>query len=384
MVRGMMHPAKQRPSLRRELLVNVAVLAVAALSLAVAAALVSDTVPAGYALGALLFLVVADLVIVVAFSRHLIDRLVGQPLDALRAAAEELAQGNFARRAPEAETQEFTELAARFNAMTERLLDAQSQLVRVEKLATVGRLAAGVAHEVGNPLSAIQTFVDVLRQRGADPQIVESISREVARVDRILHELLNYARPQDEDIGPVDAAAIVRGAVAMLERQGALQGLTVTVECEDGLPAARGRPHHLEQVVVNLLLNAAAAAASGRVTVGVVRAGAPPGQRAPRRRTDETTHDATPRRASPQPWRLDLAQGPLGVIVFVEDSGPGVPVEDRERVFDPFFTTKPPGSGTGLGLAIVQRLVDEFGGVVWVDEARIGGAAFRVYLPLAT
>ena len=135
-----------RPSLRRELLVNVAVLAAAALSLAMAAALLAQAVPAGYALGALLFLVIADLVVVVIFSRYLIDRLVGRPLDALRAAAEELAQGNFDRRAPEAETQEFTELAERFNRMTERLLDAQSQLVRVEKLATVGRLAAGVAH----------------------------------------------------------------------------------------------------------------------------------------------------------------------------------------------------------------------------------------------
>ena len=90
------------------------------------------------------------------------------------------------------------------------------------------------------------------------------------------------------------------------------------------------------------------------------------------------------RRSGPQPWRADLAQGPPGVLLFVEDSGPGVPPADRERVFDPFFTTKPPGSGTGLGLAIVQRIVDEFGGVVWVDDGRGGGAAFRIYLPLAS
>jgi signal transduction histidine kinase len=267
--------------------------------------------------------------------------------------------------------------------MTERLLDAQSQLVRAEKLATVGRLAAGVAHEVGNPLSAIRTFVDVLRQRGGDREVLDAMTREAERIDRIIRELLAYARPREEAIGPVDAAEVVRTTVAMLERQGALGQLRVSLECAEGLPPVRGRPHQLEQVLVNLVLNAVAAASPGRATVGVMRAGGPLGFRDGRRISDPA-HGTTPeRRSGPQPWRADLAQAPAGVLLFVEDSGPGVPAADRERVFDPFFTTKPPGSGTGLGLAIVQRIVDEFGGVIWVDEGREGGAAFRVYLALA-
>jgi len=83
------------------------------------------------------------------------------------------------------------------------------------------------------------------------------------------------------------------------------------------------------------------------------------------------------------PHRPELAAGTLGVLIVVTDSGPGVPEGDRERVFDPFVTTKPPGSGTGLGLAIVQRIVHESGGLVWVDDAREGGAAFKVFLPAA-
>jgi signal transduction histidine kinase len=374
---------ERRPSLRRELLVSVVFLGAAALSIAVAATLAAGAVPTSYAVPALIFLVVGDLAVVVVFGRHLTDRLVTRPLDALRRAAEELAQGNLERRAPQAETQEFTELAERFNLMTDRLLDAQSQLVRAEKLATVGRLAAGVAHEVGNPLSAIRTFVDVLKQRGADREVLEAMTREAERIERIIKELLTYARPRDEPIGPVDTSVVVRSTVAMLERQGALAKLAVTLDCADGLPPVRGRPHQLEQVVVNLVLNAVQAASPGRATVGVVRARTTLGQRDARRTSDPEYTAPPERRSGPQPWRAELARGVPGVLLFVEDSGPGVPSADRERVFDPFFTTKPPGSGTGLGLAIVQRIVDEFGGVIWVDEGREGGAAFRIYFPLA-
>jgi signal transduction histidine kinase len=151
----------------------------------------------------------------------------------------------------------------------------------------------------------------------------------------------------------------------------------------------KGSAHDLEQVVVNLLLNAADAARGGLVVVGVTswRYRAP--QSGEARRSDAAHLAGSPapaerRSAEPRggaPLRPDLASGTFGVLLYVADSGPGVPPEDRERVFDPFFTTKAPGFGTGLGLAVVQRTVHQSGGVVWVEAAREGGAAFKVFLP---
>lgn len=389
-----------RPSLRRELLINLALLVVAALSLAVLTALVAAALPPRPAAIALVMLIVADVVVVFVFGRYLLDRLVLRPMAALTAAADELAAGNLAQRAQSAETRDFTELAERFNAMTDRLLDAQSQLVRTEKLATVGRFAAGVAHEVGNPLSAIGTYLEVLQQRGADPEIVAAASHEAARIDRIVRGLMDYARPRDEHLGAVDLEQVIRGVHELLGRQGALRDVTVTLACERGLPLVRGNAHALEQVVVNVMLNAADAAKGGEVIVGAVpwryrgldepwrRRSDPlvgPMERSPEREGVARTDDPSIRRSAHpsirRPWRPDLPPGSLGVLLYVADSGPGVPPEDRERVFDPFFTTKPPGFGTGLGLAVVQRTVHQCGGVVWVETAREGGAAFKVFLP---
>jgi signal transduction histidine kinase len=385
-----------RPTLKRELLVNFALLVVAALSLAVVTALVAAALSPRTAAIALVLLIVADVTVVFVFGRYLLDRLVLTPMSALTAAAEQLAAGNMTQRAQPAETRDFTELAERFNAMTDLLLDAQSQLVRTEKLATVGRFAAGVAHEVGNPLSAIGTYLEVLEQRGADREIVSAAAREAARIDQIVRGLLDYARPKAERAGPVSLEQVIRSVRQLLEHQGALRAVTVTEASEPGVPLVWGNAHALEQVVVNLLLNAADAAKGGQVVVGAV----PWRYRAPdepqRRRSDIMNGRVSgqvvgvsgdlgvpPARppASRRPWRPELAPGTPGALLFVADSGPGVPPEDRERVFDPFFTTKPPGFGTGLGLAVVQRTVHQSGGVIWVEAAREGGAAFKVFLP---
>ena len=107
--------------------------------------------------------------------------------------------------------------------MTERLLDAQGALVRAEKLASVGRLAAGVAHEVGNPLAAIDNYVELLRRRGVEPEIVAAIEREAGRIDVIVRSLLDYARPRDAKREPVDLAAVAARAVELLRSQGVLR-----------------------------------------------------------------------------------------------------------------------------------------------------------------
>jgi signal transduction histidine kinase len=314
--------------------------------------------------------------------------LVLKPLDRLNEAVDRLAAGDLKHRAPEAETRELTDLAVRFNHMTERLLDAQRQLVRAEKMAGIGQLAAGIAHEIGNPLSALGTYLDVLAKRGADGEIVEQIRRERDRIDRIVKGLLAYARPQVEDTGAVDVGAALVNVVELLTQQGKLKRVDFDLEVDADLPAVRAKTHLMEQIIVNLLLNALDAAPGGRVVAGA----APWSYRA--RARDETRRSdgvavtrsdsfANRRSADPpiRPWRPELSDGEPGVLLWVADSGPGVAESDRERVFDPFFTTKEPGHGTGLGLAVVQRSVHEFGGVVWVDDAREGGAVFKVFWP---
>jgi signal transduction histidine kinase len=226
--------------------------------------------------------------------------------------------------------------------------ELRRKLAHADRLAAVGRLAAGVAHEVGNPLAAIGNYVEVLRRRGADPDLVVAVERETARIDAIVRSLLDYARPREGHREPVDLGRVAADVVALLDAQGVLRGIAVRTDVEPDVPPVPGDRSALEQVFVNLVLNAVdAAGAGGAVRLRVAAA-------ADRART---------------------------VAATVEDSGSGIPAELRERIFDPFFTTKAPGRGTGLGLAIVQRIVHDHGGRVNVDASPLGGASFTVALP---
>jgi len=371
-----------RPSLRTELLFNLAFLAAAALLLGVGTVLLVAALAPDRALPFILTTVALDVVVFIFFGRYLVSRLVLRPVERLVAVADAVAAGDFAARAPAAETRDFQVLAERLNRMTDHLLDAQSQLVRSEKLASIGRLAAGIAHEVGNPLGAIGTYVEVLRRRGADGEVVAGLTRELDRIDQIVRGLLDYARPQEEPLAPLDPVAVLRGAHALLEAQGALKAVRADLEIAAGVPHILGRAYLLEQVIVNLDLNAVDAASGGLVVLGARPWAYEPGRAAPKRATD-AGRTAFPRGYERRPARVEFAAGQAGALLLVADSGPGVAAEDRDKIFEPFYTTKEPGRGTGLGLAIVARAVHDMGGVVWVDPAREGGAAFKMFFPAA-
>src|SRR5438094_1599288 len=373
---------RPKPALRTELLFYLSFLAAAALLVGVATTVVAGSIAPGEEFWMVMALVALEVGVFVVFGRHLVTRLVLRPLGQLTATADAVAAGDLEARAPDAETRDFATLAARLNRMTDHLLDAQGQLVRSEKLASIGRLAAGIAHEVGNPLGAIGTYVEVLRRRGADPEVISGVTRELERLDRIVRGLLDYARPQEEALAPLDAGAVARGAYGLLEAQGAMKPVHASVEVAPDVPQMFGRAHLLEQAIVNLVLNAVDAAGEGVVILGV-RAWAYESRRASPRRASDPQRTTFPRRPESRPARTDFAAGQRGVLLYVADSGPGVPPEDREQVFDPFYTTKEPGRGTGLGLAIVARAVHDMGGVVWVDTAREGGAAFKRFFPAA-
>ncbi len=371
-----------KPWLRTELIFYLTFLAAAALMVGVATVLVASTFAPERTFVLVMLLVVLEVAVFVVYGRYLVNRLVLGPLGQVVATADAVADGDLGRRAPDAETQDFSTLAERLNRMTDHLLDAQSQLVRSEKLASIGRVAAGIAHEVGNPLGAVGTYVEVLRRRGADPEVVAGVTRELERIDQIVRGLLDYARPKDEALAPLDPVEVMRSAYGLLEAQGALKHVRPNLDIAPGVPRILGRAPLLEQVVVNLLLNAVDAARDGVVVLGA-RAWPYEPRRAPPRRATDPERSTFLRRVERRPVRTDFAAGLPGALLYVADSGAGVPQAERERVFEPFYTTKEPGRGTGLGLAIVARAVDDMGGVVWVDTAREGGAAFKMFFPEA-
>lgn len=233
------------------------------------------------------------------------------------------------------------------------LAEARETSLRAERLATVGRLASGVAHEVGNPLGAVAGYADLALDRlraGAVDEAADLVGRigaEAARIDRIVRDLLDFARPLPASIAPAAVAAVMDGAVRLARVQPRFRDVKVEWEVPPDLPPVLADEGRLAQVFLNLLLNAGdAMAGAGAVRVAARAAGAT-------------------------------------VEVTVADRGPGIPAEALPRVFDPFFTTKPPGAGTGLGLAVSHGIVQSMGGEISAESAPGGGAVFRVTLPVA-
>jgi len=235
----------------------------------------------------------------------------------------------------------------------------QQQVVRAERLATLGELAAGVVHELNNPLTSITVYAEYLvrklESQGAEAPDLEKLRRIGASAQRILRfsrDLVQYARPSGRDLEPVDLAGVVRQSVSICEHLVDRGGIDLNVEVDPELPVIRAIAGQLEQVLINLITNAVHAVESGEATGEgrvVVRA---------------------------------QIESPSTVLLEVSDSGPGVSDEDRNRIFEPFFTTKPDGKGTGLGLPIVRGIIEQHGGEIGVHRSDLGGAAFRVILPV--
>jgi signal transduction histidine kinase len=272
-------------------------------------------------------------------------RSVAVPVARLHAGAARLAEGDLDTRIEVDAQDEFGALARQFNAMTASLKDHQERLVKHEKLAGIGRLAAGVAHEINNPLAVILGYTRLLRRtaEGGVAEDLQVIEDETLRAKQIVDGLLDLSRPLHGEPEAVDLRALADDVVARVAGTKLLEGVRVEV---DGQGLARGHPAKLRQVVLNLVKNAAEAAGTGgRVAV-----------------------------------RVD-ADGEVARLA-VEDSGPGLAPEARARLFEPFFTTK--DAGTGLGLAVSQGIVRAHGGDLLLEERPGGGARFVAQLPAAT
>ena len=230
-------------------------------------------------------------------------------------------------------------------------------------MATVGRLAAGVAHEVGNPLASVIGFVELLEaehdeQLAAD--LLPRIRNELDRINRIIRDLLNYARPTGQTLEEIEAVEplesvrlldVLENAATLVTAQKRFADVLFDVDLPEQVPDVDVHPGRLQQVILNLFVNAAEAM-EGEGTIHVALA------------------------ADPQASRQGL------LTIEVRDDGPGVDPRAGSNIFEPFFTTKDVGAGTGLGLAVSLRLVERMGGQLRHVRDASGGACFRLSLPI--
>ncbi|MCK9458930.1 MAG: HAMP domain-containing histidine kinase [Proteobacteria bacterium] len=331
-----------------------------------------------------LFYMITGAAVALALSYFALSRFVVRPLGRVTRAVEEVAEGRLEAETPITGSGEIVELAVSFNRMTctlraqraelkaqleaieksaAELRGAQDQLIRAAKLASVGTLAAGVAHEIGNPLAGVLGLLDALDGE-ADPAISaryrELIRKEVRRIDRIIADLLAYARPARGEVGERETCRVadaIDHVRALLGAQKLFDGVSLTAEVDAAEPVAMSRDD-LTQLLVNLLLNAAQAM-GGKGAIAI-RAEVVDG------------------------WRPQMGVvARRAVALSVTDDGPGIPPEIADRIFDPFFTTKAEVRGSGLGLAICQSICDRVGAEITLDRAAAKGARFVVSIPVA-
>ena len=227
----------------------------------------------------------------------------------------------------------------------------EEQLQISEKMASIGLLAAGVAHEVNTPLTGISSYTQMLLQQAPadDPstKVLEKIERQTFRAAKIVNGLLNLARPAQVDSGPCDINVVINDVLSLLEHQFRTGSIQVRKELAASAPIVQGIEHKLQQVFLNLFLNARDAMPKGGWLTIVTR------------------------------------QDRSGAIVEIGDTGSGIPPEQLSRIYDPFFTTKAIGKGTGLGLSITYGIVQEHGGSLTCDSQEGQGTRFTIQLPLA-
>jgi len=300
---------------------------------------------------------------------------VGRPVEELARSFREVGSGELRSRVPVRRGDEFGRLAQEFNRMCERLATAQSSLLaeqggrrrvearlrNAERLASLGRLAAGLAHEIGTPLSVIGGRAEALLRRlegnGVAEKNLRIIAGQIERIARIVRGMLDFARVREPRLAPTEVGAVVRKVLELLEERLEQSGVRAQVDLPAGLPAVVADADQLHQVFLNLTTNALdAMPRGGTLSVRAGCARRPPG-------------------GEPGPERDFLS-------VAFEDTGTGIASEHIGRVFDPFFSTKDVGKGTGLGLSISYGIVREHGGWIDVHSEAGRGSRVSVYLPL--
>jgi signal transduction histidine kinase len=297
--------------------------------------------------GALIFVIVGVVVWL------LIVRLVAQPVHNLLAQMERVRAGDLTARVPAQSHDEIGRLTDGFNSMVESLQKTteelreshERQIQQAGKLASIGELASGIAHEIRNPLAGIGAAVEVLAESAKDREIVGEIRKQINRLSATLRGLLDFSRPSEPEIMPCDVGELLKPMLALTRPDAQKANVQIITECPDNLPPISADPQQLQQAILNILLNAIQAMPhGGTLTV----------------RTDLHVN------------RLRLS---------IRDTGVGIPRENRERIFSPFFTTK--HHGTGLGLAITRSIIEKNGGTIAVESEVGRGTTVFMEFPVS-
>ncbi len=312
-----------------------------------------------------------------------VSRLVIRPLKRVNEALQRVGEGRLGTTIPLEGTRELAELGGAFNRMTRALKEqdaelmnrllqiersalelkiAEGRLIQSAKLASIGTLAAGVAHEIGNPLTGLLGLVESI-EAGVDKEdeakFLSLMRREILRIDRIIRDLLSYARTSNDNDGPppfARPADVLDHVRSLLAPQPLFDRIEWTVPDLSAISNLAISEDDLTQVLLNLCLNAAHAMnGKGRITI------------------DLSTLSA---------WRRSSEdESTQAAAIRIFDTGPGISDANADRIFDPFFTTKSAGTSCGLGLSVCQALIDRAEGTITLDRSYLNGACFVVTLP---
>ncbi len=294
---------------------------------------------------------------------YLLSKRISVPIKKLAVASQEIAAGNLEATVDVTSNDEISDLAEAYNSMTSALKQRDEQLkeftkskiMESERLALIGQLAANVAHELNNPLQGIVTYSHLLLERmpknGASEKEFSSLQRIVTQANRcrdIIRGLLDFSRQRKPDTTVCDINAVIQECVTFVENQASFQNIEIVERFETDLPMTVVDPSQMQQVFLNMIINAAEAMEDGGTL------------------TLETRSNLTERT----------------IEIIITDTGYGIPEEHFAKLFDPFFTTKEVGHGTGLGLAISYGIIREHEGEISI-ESKVGeGSTFRIRLPL--
>jgi hypothetical protein len=308
--------------------------------------------------------------LIIFFGTFLLNRYLVKPIERLITFTGQISEGEFQSRSIINEKNEIGKLSLSLNQMAERLSedkkkieeyiaslektnqrlkDAQEEVLRSEKLASLGKLSTGIAHEIGNPLGVIRGYIGMLlKEEEIRKEIRDYFRRmeiEIDRIDRIMRELLDYSRTSPAEFSRVDVNQVIMASLSLTSLQKSTQDIKVNLVLDDHLPPVLANGQQLLQVMVNIVLNARdALPKGGEITISTHQSGG-------------------------------------NISIEIRDNGMGIREEDVPKIFDPFYTTKGPGEGTGLGLAISLRIIESFRGKIKVVSNPGRGTTFTILLP---